>query len=106
MARRGYIFTDKSESKKGILSAFLGLLSLVSLGTAVYLSFRSHGAAPLRYGTVGLLCLLFSGAGLVLGILARMEEDTFHLFAVLGIVLNALTLAGVSMVLYAGAYRT
>ena len=104
MARRGYIFTDKKESKRGSLSSVLGALSLISLIAAVYLTFQNQGAAPVKYGVVCLLCLIFSGAGLALGILARMEEDRFYLFAWVGIVLNLLTLAGISFILYAGAY--
>lgn len=104
MARKGYIFTDKAESKKGMMSAFFGVLSLASLILAVYRSFEEKGADIVRYGVVGLLCLIFAGVGLVLGILARMEEDKFYLFAGIGIVLNVLTLAGISFILYAGAY--
>ena len=49
----------------------------------------------MRYGVVTLLCLIFSAAGLVLGIMAKLEEDKFYLFAWIGIVLNALTLLGI-----------
>ena len=66
MARRGYIFTDKKESKQGILSSVLGALSLASLIAAVYLTFQNQGVAPVKYGVVGLLCLIFSGTGLTL----------------------------------------
>ena len=31
----------------------------------------------MRYGVVTLLCLIFSAAGLVLGIMAKLEEDKF-----------------------------
>lgn len=104
MARKGYIFTNKAESKKGILSTVFGALSLVSLGMAVYRTFQNQGEAFVKYGVVGMLCLIFAGIGLVLGIMARMEEDKFYLFAWIGIVLNLLTLAGISFILYAGAY--
>lgn len=104
MARKGYIFTNKAESKRGILSTVFGALSLASLITAVYLTFRNQGTAYVKYGVVGVLCLIFAGTGLVLGILARTEEDKFYLFAWIGIVLNILTLAGISFILYAGAY--
>lgn len=86
------------------MSTFLGVLSLVSLILAVHRSFLGDGAELVKYGVVGLLCLIFAGVGLVLGILARMEEDKFYLFAWLGIILNVLTLAGISFILYAGAY--
>ncbi len=104
MARKGYIFTNKVESKKGILSTVFGVLSLVSLIVAVYLTFQNQGTAYVKYGVVGVLCLIFAIAGVVLGIMAKMEEDKFYLFAWLGIVLNLLTLAGISFILYAGAY--
>lgn len=104
MARKGYIFTDKVESKRGMMSAFFGALSLISLIAAVHESFLGEGADLVKYGVVGLLCLIFAGVGLVLGILAKMEEDKFYLFAWTGIILNLLTLAGISFILYAGAY--
>ena len=50
------------------------------------------------------MCLLFSLAGLILGVLAKLEEDKFYLFAWLGIVLNLLTLLGIAFILYAGVY--
>lgn len=104
MARKGYIFTDKAESKRGMLSTFFGALSLISLLAAVYQSFLAEGAEFVKYGVVGLLCLIFAGAGLVLGILAKREEDKFYLFAWIGIVLNLLTLLGIGIILYVGVY--
>jgi len=104
MARKGYIFTDKRESKRGKFSAFLGILSLVSLVLAIHEAFVSRGVALTRYGVVGILCLLFSLAGLVVGIMAKMEQDKFYLFAWIGIITNLLTIIGISFILYAGAY--
>lgn len=104
MARRGYIFTNKAESKKGILSTFLGALSLAGLAAAIYLTFIHQGEAFVKYGVAGVLCLFFSAAGLALGILARLEEDKFYFFAWMGILLNALALAGIVFILYAGVH--
>ena len=95
--RRHYIFTDKRESKKGILSAMLGAMSLISVFLTVYFTWQNHGTAYVRYGVVTLLCLIFSVAGLVIGIMAKLEEDKFYLFAWIGIVLNALTLLGIGV---------
>ena len=86
--RRHYIFTDKRESKKGILSAMLGAMSLISVFLTVYFTWQNHGTAYVRYGVVTLLCLIFSVAGLVIGIMAKLEEDKFYLFAWIGIVLG------------------
>lgn len=101
---RHYIFTDKRESKKGILSAMLGAMSLISVFLTVYFTWQNHGAAYVRYGVVALLCLIFSAAGLVLGIMAKLEEDKFYLFAWIGIVLNALTLLGIGGIVAVGVY--
>ena len=104
MARKGYIFTDKRESRRGVFSAFLGVLSMVSLIWAVYDTFLNRGVAPTRYGVVAVLCLIFSIIGLITGIMAKMEQDRFYLFAWVGIGLNLLTIMGISFILYAGAY--
>lgn len=101
--RRHYIFTDKRESKKGILSAMLGAMSLISVFLTVYFTWQNHGTAYVRYGVVTLLCLIFSVAGLVIGIMAKLEEDKFYLFAWIGIVLNALTLLGIGGIVAVGA---
>ena len=102
--RRHYILTDKRESKKGILSAMLGAMSLISVFLTVYFTWQNHGTAYVRYGVVALLCLIFSAAGLVLGIMAKLEEDKFYLFAWIGIVLNALTLLGIGGIVAVGVY--
>lgn len=104
MNRKGYIFTDKHESKRGIMSTMLGAVALASLALAVYATFENKGVALVKYGVVGLLCLIFGIVGIVLGILSRMEEDKLYLFSNLGIILNLLVLGGISFILFAGAY--
>ena len=68
------------------------------------MSWQKHGTADGRYGGVTLLGLIFSAAGLVLGIMAKLEEDKFYLFAWIGIVLNALTLLGIGGIVAVGVY--
>ena len=101
---RKYIFTNKKESKKGIMSAVLGIIALVSLFFAVYETFRNQGQALVKYGVAALFALLFALAGIVLGIMSKMEEDRFYLFSYLGIILNLLAIAGVGFIIYAGVY--
>lgn len=84
------------------MSTILGLIALGSLVTAIFLAYRNHGEAELRYGTVGLLSTLFGLAGFVLGIMSCMEKDRYHLFSWLGIGLNLLMLAAAGFILYLG----
>lgn len=81
----------------------LGVISLVSLGAAVYLSYQSGGIAMAGYGFTGLLAALFSLTGLGLGIVTAQNKNYFRIFPVLGILLNLLSLAAVALILYAGA---
>ncbi|HIV92308.1 MAG TPA: hypothetical protein H9744_11620 [Candidatus Eisenbergiella stercoravium] len=101
---RKYIFTDKHETKKGIMSSVLGVLSLASIVLAVYGTFQNQGEALVKYGAAVLFALLFSLAGLVLGILSRMVQDRFYFFSYLGMTLNGLALAGIVFIIYAGVY--
>ncbi|WP_455618432.1 DUF6142 family protein [Eisenbergiella sp.] len=101
---RKYIFTNKKESKKGIMSAVLGIIALASLFFAIYETFRNQGQALVKYGVAALFALLFALAGIVLGIMSKMEEDRFYLFSYLGIILNLLAIAGIGFIIYAGVY--
>ncbi len=101
---RKYIFTDKRETRKGIMSTVFGLLSLFSVVYSVYQTFLNQGEALVKYGVAVLLSLIFALVGIVLGILSRMEQDQFYVFSWIGIVLNALTILAVAFLVYAGAF--
>ena len=100
--RKNYIFTNKKNSKRAIMAVILGIISLVSLGTVVFLSGLSGGSAKISYGFTGLLAAVFSLAGLLLGVVTSQTKDYYRLFPALGILLNFLALAAVSLILYAG----
>ena len=100
--RGGYIFTARKHPEKGIMSTVLGTLSLISIGAAVYLTYRQGGQAKPQYGAAVFLVTPFSLAGLILGILSRIEKDNYYLFPHLGIGLNVLSLGAISFILYAG----
>lgn len=102
--KKGYIFTNKDHPKRGIMSSILGILSIVTFITAVYLSYRGGGTSSARYGAAGLLAVVFMVIGLGLGIRSFMEKDRFKLFPCLGIVLNIIAFLILSLILYAGAY--
>ena len=92
------------KSERGIMSTVLGILSDVSIGLAVFSSFRIGGRASARLGTVVLVAMLFSIAGLVFGILSRMEKDKFYFFPDLGILLNGIGVCATGFILYAGVF--
>ncbi len=97
-----YVFTARRHPEKGIMSMILGVVSLVSIGAAVYLSYQNGGSAKPQYGAAVFLVMLYAFAGLALGVVSRMEKDKYYLFPHLGIGLNFLSLALISMILYSG----
>lgn len=98
----GYIFTVRKHPEKGIMSTILGIISILSIGAAIYLTYRNGGNARPQYGAALFLVTLFSLGGLALGALSRAEKDNYYFFPHLGIGLNALSLAMISFILYAG----
>lgn len=100
--KKNYIFTNKKNSNRAIMAVILGVISLVSLGTVVFLSGLDGGNARMGYGFTGLLASAFSLTGLILGVVTIQNKDYYRMFPVLGILLNLLALAVVGLILYAG----
>ena len=70
------------------MSTILGVISTTSMVVVIYLSFLLKGETPISYGLTGLLALLMSVVGEVLGLVTVFERDRFKLFPIIGIVLN------------------
>lgn len=103
MKRKNYIFTNKKHSQRAIMSTILGMISLVSLGAVLYLTYLSDGEAPNGYGVTGLLATIFSFTGLILGIVTVRDKTYYRFFPWLGVILNLLVLGGISVILYLGS---
>lgn len=101
--KRRYIYTNKKHLKRSIMSFFFGVLCAVSMITVIVLTYRSGGVSMPGYGLTGFLSAIFSATGLGLGISGVMQKDCFKLFAILGIVLNALVLGGLVWIVLWGA---
>ncbi|MDE7322467.1 MAG: hypothetical protein K2N73_06985 [Lachnospiraceae bacterium] len=100
--KTGYIFTDKKNPKWGIMSSILGLIATASVSLAVHLTYLNDGTAPMQYGAVVILAMIYAVAGLTLGIRSLMEKDIFRIFPVIGILLNVLTVIVGGIILYLG----
>lgn len=98
--KRNYIFTSKRHSEKAIMSTILGIISTVSLGIVIYLTYRRNGEAATGYGVTGLLATIYSLVGFILGIITVQEKDYYKLFPCLGIVLNLAALGIIGLILY------
>ena len=101
--RKKYIYTNKKNSNRAIMSMILGIISLASLCAVVFLTYRAGGDAFAGYGFTVLLSTCFSMVGLWLGIVTVREKQYYRFFPVAGIVLNLLALGMVSLILYMGS---
>lgn len=104
MKKNSFMFTNKEHTLKGIMATILGVISLISLVYITTESYVKAGAVPMQYGAVAFLTMIFAFVGITLGVLSKSERDKFYFFSYLGIVLNVLVLAVLSVILYAGAY--
>lgn len=102
MKKRHFIYSDKKHSLPGIFSFILSVIVLISLVLTVILSYHLKGNVPASFGAVGFLCALFSGAGIILSVVARHQPEKVYLFANIGLALNVLDLLFISNILYAG----
>ncbi len=102
MGRKNYMFTNKSHSDIGKMSAALGLISAVSMCLVIYISYRQDGSMDPKLGAAAFFALLFSLGGEVLGIMSRLEKDRFYFFPNLGIILNTLVIVLIGFLLYLG----
>lgn len=100
--KEGYIFTDKKNPKLGIMSTILGLIAVVSVVAAVYFTYLEKGVAPMQYGMVIFLSVLYAVIGIAIGIRALLEKDIFRFFPIMGIMFNVLAVLGGGAILYLG----
>lgn len=98
------IFTNKKHPQKGVMSFVLGLISAVSLGLAIYLSYMNRGGTMARYGTITLFCLILSLTGFALGVVSRNEPDRYRFFPRLGIAINGGALGLIIVITYIAVY--
>ena len=91
--KSSYMFTNKSQSPKGIVSAALGCIDILFMVLVILFCFKAKGNATPRYAVVSMLALVFSSIGFVMGVMSRMEKDRFYLFPNIGIITNFLVVA-------------
>ncbi len=82
--RNSYKFTEKTHSKRGIISLALSGVEVLLYLIFVYLAFRGAGNLSAYYGSVGVLAMLVSLVALVIAIMSLFEEDSFQIFPRLG----------------------
>lgn len=102
MKRKKYIYTNRRHSERAIMGTILGIISIASIVVAVFLSYRSGGEIPTGYGVTGVLAAVYSGAGLLLGVVTVHDKAYFAMFPILAICLNLASLAALAVLINIG----
>ena len=97
--RRGYKFTEKTQSKKGILALALSGISIAIFVAVVFNSFQNRGSGSMYLGSAGVASLLLGCVAFVLAVQSLREENSFRLFPYLSTVCSFL-ITGVWIALY------
>lgn len=98
--KRGYKFTEKTQSKRGMLALFFAVVSLAIFITVVVYSFQSRGNGSVYLGSAGVASMILSVIALGMAVASLREENSFKLFPYLSTVVSFLT-AGIWIALYA-----
>ena len=97
--RRSYKFTEKTHSKKAMVSFGLASVTLVTYFVFVYLSYQAAGQLSAYYGAFGVLAMLVAIVALGLSLATFKEEDSFALFPKMAMITSI-----VSTLLWIGNY--
>lgn len=100
---KGYKFTNKKHPAKGIMSAILGVIALLSVSLAIYMPYRNREQVSESFALACLLSMLLSVIGIILAVICRVRHDNYKLFPNTGLILNGIVLAICGYIIYLGA---
>ncbi|MBQ6843565.1 MAG: hypothetical protein IJO60_02890 [Agathobacter sp.] len=94
MARRkrnSYKFTEKTHSKRAMISFGIAGCTLLMYLIFIYLSYKVGGNLSAYYGSFGFLAMIAAVVALVMSLPTLKEEDSFTLFPKLALIVSALS---------------
>lgn len=78
--KRGYKFTDKTQSKRGIIAFILAVISLAVLVAVIVCSFQNGGNGSMYLGSAGVSSMLVGLIALFNAVLSLREENSYRFF--------------------------
>ena len=97
--RRSYKFTEKTHSKRAMISFGLAVVTLVIYVVFVYLSYQAAGQLSTYFGAFGVLTMLVAIISTGIAVTTLKEEDSFAFFPRMAMILSIL-----STLLWVGNY--
>lgn len=97
--RNGYKFTDKTQSKRGILAFVLAAVSIAIFVLVIAISFQNRGNGTMYLGSAGVCSMLLSLISFVLAVFSLGEENSYKFFPYGATILSFLAV-GIWVALY------
>ena len=97
--RRGYKFTEKTQSKRGMAALALAVISIGVLVAVIMNSFWNQGKGSMYLGSAGVAAMLLGVVAFVTALGSLREENSFKLFPYLSTLVSFLAV-GVWIALY------
>lgn len=101
--RRNYKFTEKTQSKRGMLALTLAVASIAALVAVVMNSFWHQGSGSMYLGSVGVFSMLLGMVAFVIAVRSLKEENSFKLFPYLATI-SSFLVSGVWIALYVAGF--
>ena len=95
-------FTEKKQSVQGILSAVVGIITVLILAFVLYKTTTSGGTSGLLIGVAGFLVLACSIVGMVLSARSFKQKDIYYVWPIVGLVTNGGVFLGMVILYFLG----
>ena len=81
---RDYKFTDKKHTIGGVIATAMGIVALIVLLVAIFVSYRNGGKAGISVGNMAFASLMLSFFGTIIGLLSFKEQDKYYNLSYVG----------------------
>ncbi len=90
--KKSFMFTTKHQSENGIISLFIGAISLAVAILSIIYSFLHRGDIPQKTGAVGMFAALGDLIGIIAAVIGLRERDIFVWVPRTGLIVNIVML--------------
>lgn len=95
-------FVGRKQSIYGLISTIIAGVCMIALGMLFVFATKSEGTLNIWMGLIGLLILVLSLIGLLLGTAGFKQKDIFYRFPIIGVIFNGILFVGMVVLYFLG----